>query len=159
MTTITKALYQPSEKGMSLLFTCPQLTEESSLAAAARTRLHSLCNFYQIESIPQFLELWSTSMQINGTLSFTLLYRNATTYGISCYIIVPIQYLKTYRYPSLHSKMTKSLIKYARPAILETLFISTVYYRYLHQWVIIQCCYIMEKILTTIFAKTVIINL
>ena len=39
LTTITKALYQPSEKGMSLLFTCPQLTEESSLAAAARMRL------------------------------------------------------------------------------------------------------------------------
>ena len=34
LTTITKALYQPSEKGMSLFFTCPQLTEESSLAAA-----------------------------------------------------------------------------------------------------------------------------
>ena len=40
LTTITKALYQPSEKGMSLLFTCPQLTEESSLAAAARMLLH-----------------------------------------------------------------------------------------------------------------------
>ena len=41
LTTITKALYQPSEKGMSLLFTCPQLTEESSsLLAAARTWLH-----------------------------------------------------------------------------------------------------------------------
>ena len=43
LTTITKALYQPSEKGMSLLFTCPQLTKESSLAAAARTRLHTAC--------------------------------------------------------------------------------------------------------------------
>ena len=41
LTTVTKALYQPSEKGMSLLFTCPQLTEESSLAAAARTCLHT----------------------------------------------------------------------------------------------------------------------
>ena len=41
LTTITKALYQPSEKDMSLLFTCPQLTEESSLAAAARTWLHT----------------------------------------------------------------------------------------------------------------------
>ena len=41
LTTITKALYQPSEKGMSLLFTCPQLTEKSSLAAAARTWLHT----------------------------------------------------------------------------------------------------------------------
>ena len=36
LTTITKALYQSSEKGMSLLFTCLQLTEESSLTAAAR---------------------------------------------------------------------------------------------------------------------------
>ena len=41
LTTITKALYQPSEKGMSLLFTCPQLTKESSLAAAARMQLHT----------------------------------------------------------------------------------------------------------------------
>ena len=36
LTTITKALYQSSEKGMSILFTCPQLTvEESSLLVAA----------------------------------------------------------------------------------------------------------------------------
>ena len=43
LTTITKALYQSSEKGMSLLFTCPQLTEErnSLLASAARMRLLS----------------------------------------------------------------------------------------------------------------------
>ena len=41
LTNITKALYQPSEKGMSLLFTCPQLTEESSLEAAAIMRLHT----------------------------------------------------------------------------------------------------------------------
>ena len=56
LTTITRALYQSSEKGMSLLFTCPQLTvEESSLlAAAARMRLlstaHVMQYFYQIES-------------------------------------------------------------------------------------------------------------
>ena len=69
LTTITKALYQPSEKGMSLLFTCPQLTEESSLAAAARTRiLHTLCNFYQIESYHSSSSCGSLSMQINGTL-------------------------------------------------------------------------------------------
>ena len=37
--------------------------------------------FYQIESIPQFLELWPISMHFDGT-NFTLLYRNATTYGI-----------------------------------------------------------------------------
>ena len=57
---------------MSLLFTCPQLTEESSslLAAAARTWLHTLCNifFYQIESIPQFLELVPISMHFDGML-------------------------------------------------------------------------------------------
>ena len=41
LTTITNALYQPSEKGMFLLFTCPQLTEESSLAAAAGMHLHT----------------------------------------------------------------------------------------------------------------------
>ena len=40
LTTITKALYQPSEQGTSLPFTCPQLTKESSLAAAARMLLH-----------------------------------------------------------------------------------------------------------------------
>ena len=74
LTTITKALYQSSEKGMSLLFTCPQLTaEESSLLVAAcknvaACRLHMLCNFYQIESIPQFLELWPISMHFDGTL-------------------------------------------------------------------------------------------
>ena len=53
---------------MSLLFTCPQLTEESSVPAPARTHLHMLCNFYQIESIPQFLELWSISMHFDGML-------------------------------------------------------------------------------------------
>ena len=43
LTTITKALYQSSEKGMSLLFTYPQLTEERSslLVAAARMWLLS----------------------------------------------------------------------------------------------------------------------
>ena len=40
LTTTTKALNQPSEQGMSLLLTCSQLTEESSLAAAARMLLH-----------------------------------------------------------------------------------------------------------------------
>ena len=88
LNTITKALYQSSQKGMSLLFTCPQLTaEESSLLVAACKNvasciLHTLCNFYQIESIPQFLELWPISMHFHGTSKFTLLYRNATTYGI-----------------------------------------------------------------------------
>ena len=43
LNTITKALYQSSEKGMSLLFTCPQLTAEESslLAAAARMRMRA----------------------------------------------------------------------------------------------------------------------
>ena len=49
LTTITKALYQSSEKGMSLLFTCPQLTAEESslLAAAARMRLLSTAHVMQ----------------------------------------------------------------------------------------------------------------
>ena len=73
LNTITKALYQSSEKGMSLLFTCPQLTveENSLLAAAARMRMraaHVMLYFYQIESIPQFLELWPISMHFDGTL-------------------------------------------------------------------------------------------
>ena len=52
LNTITKALYQSSEKGMSLLFTCPQLTaEESSLLVAACKNmaaciLHTLCNIF-----------------------------------------------------------------------------------------------------------------
>ena len=43
LNTITKALYQSSDKGMSLLFTCPQLTAEESslLVAAARTQMHA----------------------------------------------------------------------------------------------------------------------
>ena len=36
--------------------------------AAACCMLHTLCNFYQIESIPQFLELWPISMHFDGTL-------------------------------------------------------------------------------------------
>ena len=77
LTTITKALYQSSEKGMSLLFTCPQLTAEESslLVATVRMRLHAACcmlhtlyNFYQIESIPQFLKLWPISMHFDRTL-------------------------------------------------------------------------------------------
>ena len=55
-----KSIVSIIRASMSLLFTCPQLTEEISVPAAARMRLHTLCNFYRIESIPQFLELWST---------------------------------------------------------------------------------------------------
>ena len=45
LTTITKALYQSSEEGMSLLFTCPQLTAEESslLVAAVRMWLPAAC--------------------------------------------------------------------------------------------------------------------
>ena len=68
LTTITKALYQPSEKGKSLLFTCPQITEESSVLAAARMCLHMLCNFYQIESYHSSLSHGPFSMHFNGTL-------------------------------------------------------------------------------------------
>ena len=98
LNTITKALYQSSEKGMSLLFTCPQLTaEESSLLVAAcknvaACMLHTLCNFYQIESIPQFLELWSAFNAFQWNNNFTLLYRNAASYGI----IFPCLILKNY---------------------------------------------------------------
>ena len=53
---------------MSLLFTCPQLTEESSVPAAARMCLHMLCNFYQIESYHSSSSCDPLSMQINGTL-------------------------------------------------------------------------------------------
>ena len=39
--------------------------------------------FCLVELIPQLLELWPISMHFHGPSSFTLLYRNATTYGIS----------------------------------------------------------------------------
>ena len=74
LTTITKALYQSSEKGMSLLFTCPQLTvEESSLlAAAARMWLLSTAPimqyFYQIESYHSSSSCGLFSMHSDGTL-------------------------------------------------------------------------------------------
>ena len=43
--------------------------------------------FCLVESIPQFLELWPISMRVHGTSNFTLLYRNATTYGITEYVV------------------------------------------------------------------------
>ena len=43
---------------------------------------HYAIYFCLVESIPQFLELWPISMRVHGTSNFTLLYRNATTYGI-----------------------------------------------------------------------------
>ena len=39
-------------------------------------------SFCLVESIPQFLELWPIPMRVQGTSNFTLLYRNATMYGI-----------------------------------------------------------------------------
>ena len=89
LTTITKALYQSSEKGMSLLFTCPQLTvEESSLlAAAARTRLlstaHIMQYFYQIESYHSSSSCGLFSMHLDGTLILLYFIEIATTYGIT----------------------------------------------------------------------------
>ena len=76
LNTITKALYQSSEKGMSLLFTCPQLTAEESslLAAAARMRLlstvHVMQYFYQIESYHSSSSCGLFSMHLDGTLIF-----------------------------------------------------------------------------------------
>ena len=43
---------------------------------------HYAISFYLVESIPQFLELWPIPMHVQGISNFTLLYRNATTYGI-----------------------------------------------------------------------------
>ena len=39
--------------------------------------------FCLVESIPQFLELWPILMHFHGPSNFTLLYRNATSYGIN----------------------------------------------------------------------------
>ena len=47
---------------------------------------HYAIYFCLVESIPQFLELWPISMHFHGTSNFTLLYRNATTYGINILI-------------------------------------------------------------------------
>ena len=51
---------------------------------------HYATSFCLVESIPQLLELWPIPMGVHGTSNFTLLYRNATTYGITydvCYLI------------------------------------------------------------------------
>ena len=103
MNTITNTLYQSSEYSTSLLFSCPQLTEEFCplLAAAARTWLllhysHYAISFCLVESIPQLLELWPISMHFDGPSSFTLLYRNAT----SCGIILPCLKLKNFNSPN-----------------------------------------------------------
>ena len=45
-----------------------KLTTGSCCKNVAVCMLHMLCNFYQIESIPQFLELWPISMHFDGTL-------------------------------------------------------------------------------------------
>ena len=74
LTTITKALYQSSEKGMSLLFTCPQLTVEESLLLAAAARMwllstaHVMQYFYQIESYHSSSSCGLFSMHLDGTL-------------------------------------------------------------------------------------------
>ena len=44
---------------------------------------HYTISFCLVESIQQFLELWPIPMRVQGTSNFTLLYRNATTYGIT----------------------------------------------------------------------------
>ena len=71
-------------------FTCPQLTAEHSplLAAAAITRLLlTLCNFCQVEQIPQFFDLWPIPMHVELNLVSFYFNRNgnATTYGIKTY--------------------------------------------------------------------------
>ena len=53
-------------------------------------------SFCLVESIPQFLELWPIPMRVQGTSNFTLLYRNATTYGI----ILPCLKLKYFNLPN-----------------------------------------------------------
>ena len=52
--------------------------------------------FCLVESIPQFLELWPMPMHFWVRSSFTLLYRNATLYGI----IVPCLKLKNFILPN-----------------------------------------------------------
>ena len=53
LTTITKALYQSSEKGMSLLFTCPQLTGRRKLTTGCCCK-NAAALYYQIDTtVPQ----------------------------------------------------------------------------------------------------------
>ena len=46
------------------------------------TDVRYVISFCLVESIPQFLKLWPISIHLHGLSSFTLLHRNATTYGI-----------------------------------------------------------------------------
>ena len=65
---------------------------------------HYAIFFCLVESIPQFLELWPSSMHFHGTSNFTLLYRNATTYGInhSLWIIIIWNKMGEYHVTWLH---------------------------------------------------------
>ena len=75
------------EKGTSLLITCPQLTAEHSplLAAAAILRLLLKSSRYVIlpgRANTKVLRLVAYVNVLRARSSFTLLYRNATSYGI-----------------------------------------------------------------------------
>ena len=63
---------------MSSLFTCPQLTEEHSCSL-----LHMLCNIFLPSrvntTVPQVVAYFNA---LSWNSNFTLLYRNATSYGI-----------------------------------------------------------------------------
>ena len=63
--------------------------------------------FCLVESIPQLLELWPISMHSHGPSSFTLLYRNATTYGI----ILPCLKLKYFNLPNQCIVLTLSVTR------------------------------------------------
>ena len=51
---------------------------------------HYEISFCLVESIPQFLELWSITNALWWNSNFTLLYRNATTYGIKTDVYISI---------------------------------------------------------------------
>ena len=124
LTTITKALYQSSEKGMSLLFTCPQLTGRRKLTTGCCCKnvaaLYCTCYaiyFCQVESIPQFLELWPISMHFDGTFNFTLLYRNATMYSIiRCVLLITFAGHCRPR-PKSHLKLPCILVVYSKAVV------------------------------------------
>ena len=85
-----------------------------------------LCNFYQIESIPQFLKLWFTFNANQWNSNFTLLYRNATTYGMKydhdngLYLMQGYQITLTLKEP--HITMTHPTMPYPHhpPHIIMT---------------------------------------
>ena len=66
---------------------------------------HYAISFCLVEAIPQLLELWPIPMCVQGTSNFTLLYRNATMYGINYLRTDPVSWTLT---PKFRLELTLS---------------------------------------------------